>query len=176
MTAAQQRKVSGSLAAARQQRHCQRWWQQRDSATVAVAAAQQRNVGNSLTVAWWRRQRQRRWRQRQMRWRGTARRRQCGGSSAEAAVDFLAPSVNVPTHAPSNATDAPTYTSLSLVKDRGTTAPTASLLLAAAAAVPVATSTAVADASPPPMTTPPPTTPPTPTATPTTSFVKLNLI
>jgi hypothetical protein len=55
------------------------------------------------------------------RWR-TAQRRQRGGSSAEAAADSPAPSANGPTHAPSNATDSPTYASLSLVEDGGTTA------------------------------------------------------
>jgi hypothetical protein len=55
----------------------------------------------------------------------------------------LAPSANALTHAPSNATDAPTYAPSSLVEDGGMTAPTASSSSAATAA-PVATSTAVA--------------------------------
>jgi hypothetical protein len=81
--------------------------------SAMVAAARQRDVGGSLAVVW-------RWRQREARrWR-TARRRQRGGSSAEAAADSLAPSANAPTHTPSNATDAPTYASLSLVEDGGT--------------------------------------------------------
>ncbi len=138
---------SGNAVAAAQML---RQWRQRDS----------KNVSGSLAAA-------RRRRQRQRRWRCTARRRQRGGSRLEAAADLPAPSVNAPTHALSNATNAPTYASLSLVKDGGTTAPTASSLLAATA-VPVAMSTAVADA--PPL----PTTPPT--ATPTASFVKLKLI
>ena len=83
----------------------------------------------------------------------------------EAAADLPAPSVNAPTRAPSNATNVPTYASLSLIDDRGTTAATALLSAAAAMAAPVATSTAVADAPPPPTTTP--------MAMPTTSFVKL---
>ena len=91
--------------------------------------------------------------------------------------------MNAPMHAPLNTTNEPMYASSSLVKDGGATAPTALLLLAATAA-PVETSTAVADAQPPLPTTPPPTTPPTAmatampraTATPATSFVKLNLI
>ncbi len=58
-------------------------------------------------------------------WR-TARRRQRGGSSAEAAADSPAPSANGPTQVPSNATDSPTYASSSLVEDGGTTASTAS--------------------------------------------------
>jgi hypothetical protein len=85
----------------------------------------------------------------------------------EAAADLPALSANGPTRAPSNATDALTYASLSLVKDGGTTAPTASSLLAAMAA-PVATSTAVADAPPPPTTAL--------TGTLMTSFVELKLI
>ncbi len=72
-----------------------------------------------------------------------------GGSSTEATVDPPAPSANALTHAPSNATDTPTYASSSLVEDGGTTVPTASLSSAAMAAS-VATSTAVADAPPPP--------------------------
>ncbi len=62
------------------------------------------------------------------RWR-TARRRQRGGSSAEAAADSPAPSANGPTQVLSNATDSLTYASSSLVEDRGTTASTASSLL-----------------------------------------------
>jgi len=77
-------------------------WRQRDSAMSAAA---------------WRRQRW--WRQREARRRGTARRRQRGGSSTAAAAvaAAAAPSANAPTHAPSNATDAPTYASSSLVED-----------------------------------------------------------
>ena len=44
-----------------------------------------------------------------------------------------APSANAPTHAPSNATDAPTYTSLSLVEDRGHGGSSADALAVAAA-------------------------------------------
>ncbi len=96
------------------------------------------------------------------------------------AVDLPASSANTPMHPPLNATDAPPYACLSLVKDGGTTVPTASLPSAAASA-PVATSTTVATAPPPPppLATPLPTTLPTvmmPSATPKTSFVKLNFI
>ena len=77
-----------------------------------------------------------------------------------------APSANGPMQVPSNATDSPTYASSSLVEDGGMTASTASS--SSTTAAPVATSTAVADAPPLPMTTP--------MATPTTLFVKLNLI
>ena len=76
-----------------------------------------------------------------------------GGSNTEAAVDSPALSANAPMHAPSNNTDAPAYTSLSLVEDGGTTVPTASLSSAATVAL-GATSTAVADAPPPLPTTP----------------------
>ncbi len=71
----------------------------------------------------------------------------------EAAADSPAPSLNAPIYAPMNATDAMTYTSSSLVEDGGTTVPRALLSLAATAA-PVGTSTAVADAPPPPTMTP----------------------
>ncbi len=67
------------------------------------------------------------------------------------------------THAPSNATDAPTYAPSSSVKDGGTTAPTASSLATA-----VATSTAAAAA--------PTTATAMATATVTTSFVNYNII
>ena len=93
-------------------------------------------------------------------------------------ADLPASPANAPTHVPSNATDAPTHTSLSLVKDRGTTARTTSLLLAATAA-PVGTSTAVTNAPSPTMVTPTMTTPlmmTMPSTTSTTSFVKLNFI
>jgi hypothetical protein len=82
----------------------------------------------------------------------------------EAEADSPAPFANAQTHTPSNATDAPTYASLSLVKDGGTTVPTALSSLAATAA-PMETSTAVANVPSPLAMTPP-----------TTSFVKLNLI
>jgi hypothetical protein len=90
----------------------------------------------------------------------------------EAAADSPAPSANAPTHTTSNATNAPMYASLSLVKDGGTTAPTASLPLTAMAA-PVETSTVVANAPPPPTMKPQMMTLPTPmpTATAMTSFV-----
>ncbi len=78
-----------------------------------------------------------------------------------------APSGNALTHAPSKATDAPTYASLSLVEDGGTTVLTA-LSSSAATASPAAMSTAIADAPLPPTTMP--------TATPMTLFVELNLI
>ncbi len=76
-------------------------------------------------------------------------------------MDSPTPSANALMHTPSNATDAPTYASSSLVEDGGTTAPTASSS-AAATAAPVETSTAVANAPLPPTMTPPRTTPPTP--------------
>ena len=85
----------------------------------------------------------------------------------EAAADSPAPSENAPMHVPLNATDAPTYTSLSLVEDGGTTVLRA-LSSSAAAAPPAAMSTAVADV-PSPLTM-------MPTAMPTTLFVELNLI
>ena len=115
---------------------------------------------------------QRRWQQRKARRRRTARWRQRGGSSLEAEADSPAPFANAPTHTPSNATDWPTYASLSLVEDGGTTAPTA-LSSLAATALSVETSTAVTNAPLPPTMMLPML---TPTATATTSFVKLNLI
>ncbi len=202
VAAAQQQDGGSSLAAARRQRQ----WRQCDSAmseaawrrqreaqrqrtvrwqqcsgssakAAAVAAARQSDVDGSLVALWRWRQCQRRWWQHKMRQRCTAQRRQHSGSSAEAAADSPAPFTNAWTHAPLNATDAPTYASLSLVEDKGTTAPTASLLLVGAAtAAPVAMSTAVADAPTPPTPTPPPMILPTLMATPMTSFVKLNLI
>ena len=132
--------------AQRQQHNCS------STEATAVAAARQRAVSGSLAAA---------------RRRLTARQRHRGGSSTEAAADSRAPSANVPTHAPLNATDAPTYASSSLVEEGGMTAP-AALLSLAATALPAATSTAVADGLPPPTTMP--------TAMPTTLFVKLNLI
>ncbi len=111
-----------------------------------------------------------------MRQRRTAQWRQHGDSSAEASAESPALPANALTHVPSNTTNAPTYPSLSLVKEGGTTMLTA-LSLSAAMAAPMVTSTAVADAPPPPPPmTPPLTTLPTPTAMPKTSFVKLNLI
>ena len=76
----------------------------------------QRNGGSAVAAA----QRLRRWRQRDSAMSATA-----------------APSANAPMHAPSNITDAPTYASLSLVEDGGTTVLTAS---SSATAAPVATS------------------------------------
>jgi hypothetical protein len=116
------------------------------AAATAADAAMQRDGGIAVAAA----RRLRRWQQRD--------------SMTSAAA---APSANAPTHTPSNATNAPTYASSSLVKDGGTTALTASSLSAATAS-PAAMSTPVADAPPPPTTAP--------TATPMTSFVELNLI
>jgi hypothetical protein len=85
-------------------------WRQLGGGTAGVAALQRQRRNQSAA-------------KRTVRWR------QRGGSSAEAAADSLAPSANGPTQVPSNATDSPTYASLSLVEDGGMTASTASLSL-----------------------------------------------
>ncbi len=113
-----------SLAAERRWRRRKEWrrctvrqWQSDCSSVDAVAgearwwcAARRCSVSGTTKARQWR----------------TARRRQRGGSSAEAAADSPAPSVNGRTQVPSNATDSPTYASSSLVEDGGTTASTAS--------------------------------------------------
>ncbi len=100
MAAVQLQQLGGRLAAARRQRQRQ---QQRDIATLLAA---RRRCGRGCSVGGATKVRQ---------WR-TAQRRQRGGSSAEAAADSPAPSVNGPTHAPSNTTNLPTYASSSLVE------------------------------------------------------------